>query len=59
MINISNLSNYADILAIPFFFLLSIYFYNKRNKTPLEVLFFLFSVCALVLDIIFTFIFLN
>jgi hypothetical protein len=59
MVDISNLSKYADILAIPFFLLLSIYFYNKKNKTPLEHVFLLFSVAGLVLDTIFTFIFLG
>lgn len=31
-VNIHNLSHYADILAIPFFALLSIYFYNLEKK---------------------------
>ena len=37
---INNLSHYADILAIPLFALLSIYFYNIENKTILENIYF-------------------
>ncbi len=58
MIHISILSNYADIIAIPFFLLLSLYFYKKKNRTQLENILFLFSVVALILDTMFTFIFL-
>lgn len=57
-VNIHNWSHYADILAVPFFALLSIYFYNMENKTILENIFFLFSVSGFVLDILYTYIFL-
>lgn len=53
-----NLVHYADILAIPFFLLLSIYFYNKK-RTFIENILFLFAVTGLVLDIYFTYNFLN
>lgn len=54
----SNLSNYADLLAIPFFILLVIYFYNKKNRTNIENILFLFAIVGLVLDIFFSYIFL-
>ena len=56
-ININNLSHYGDILAIPFFALLSIYFYNIENRSVLENILFLFSIAGFVLDILFTYIF--
>ena len=49
-----NLSHYADLLAIPFFILSSIYFYQIENKTPLEYMLFLFSVLGALADIFFT-----
>ena len=54
----SNLSNYADLLAIPFFFLLVIYFYKKKNRTNIENILFLFAIAGLILDIFFSYIFL-
>jgi hypothetical protein len=54
----SNLSNYADLLAIPFFILLVIYFYKKKNRTNIENILFLFAIAGLILDILFSFIFL-
>jgi len=56
-ININNLSHYGDILAIPFFALLSIYFYNIENRSVLENILFLFSIAGFVLDILYTYIF--
>lgn len=53
---ISNLSHYGDILAIPFFALLSIYFYNIEQKSIMEYVLLLFSVSGFVLDILYTFI---
>ena len=32
----------VDVLAIPFFFALSFYFYNIPNKTPIEYVFYIF-----------------
>ena len=54
-----NLSHYGDILAIPFFALLSIYFYNIENRSVLENILFLFSIAGFVLDILYTYIFLS
>lgn len=56
-LTIHNLSNYADILAVPCFGVLSIYFYNINNKTILEKALFLFSVMGFVLDILYSYIF--
>lgn len=54
-----NLAHYGDMLAIPFFALLTIYFYNIKNKSILEYILFLFSISGVVLDIIYTYIFLR
>ena len=54
---INNISHYGDILAIPFFGLLTIYFYNIKNKTLLEYLLLLFSLSGFILDSFFTFLF--
>lgn len=56
---IKNLENYADILAIPLFALLTYYFYKKQNKTDIEKLLFLFAITGLIADIYFTFNFLT
>lgn len=50
----NNISHIADILAIPFFALAVIYFYNIENKSNLEYLLLFWSICGLVLDILFT-----
>ena len=55
---ITDISHYGDILAIPFFALLTIYFYNIKKKSQLEYLFFYFSISGFVLDILYTIIFL-
>jgi hypothetical protein len=55
---INNLSHYGDILAIPFFALLIIYFYNIKNKTMKEYILLYFSISGFVLDILYTYIFL-
>jgi hypothetical protein len=58
--NIRNdLSNYGDILAIPFFALLVIYFYNIKNKSILEYILFYFSIAGFILDILYTIMFLS
>jgi len=54
-----NLSHYGDILAIPFFALLSIYFYNIENKSTIENVLLCFSISGFILDILYTFIFLK
>lgn len=57
MKNIHNISHYGDILAIPFFALLVLYFYNIEHKNQLEYILFFFSICGFLLDIVFTFVF--
>jgi len=54
---INNISHYGDILAIPFFGLLSIYFYNITNKSIIEYILLFFSIAGFILDSIFTFLF--
>jgi hypothetical protein len=51
------LCHICDILAIPLFALLTIYFYNKKNKSVVEMILFLFGITGLVLDSLFTFVF--
>ena len=55
---LTNISHYGDILAIPFFALLIIYFYNIKNKTPIEKILLLFGMSGFALDILYTYIFL-
>ena len=50
----NNISHIADILAIPFFALAVIYFYNIEKKSNLEYILLFWSVCGVVLDILFT-----
>jgi hypothetical protein len=47
----------ADTLAIPFFFLLALYFLLKKNKTPIEYVLLLFGIGGLIADIFFAFIY--
>lgn len=54
MYNINYFITIADILAIPFFILLSYYFYFKKNKTFIEYILFLFSLSGLIIDTYFT-----
>ena len=51
---IKQASHYGDILAIPFFGLLAIYFYNIEHKTTMEYVFLCFSISGFILDILFT-----
>ena len=55
---IKNSSHYGDILAIPFFALLVIYFYNIEDKSTIEYVLLLFSMSGFILDILYTYIFL-
>ena len=55
---IKNLSHYGDILAVPFFALLVIYFYNIEHKSIKEYILFFFSISGFVVDIFFTYMFL-
>ncbi len=59
MITINNLVHYGDIIAIPFFWLLIIYLYNKKNKNKLEYILFIFAIGAFISDIVFSLDFLN
>ncbi len=54
-----NLSHYGDVLAIPFFALLSFYFYNIEEKSPMEYVLFAFSLSGFILDVVYTYIFLR
>ena len=55
---IKHLIHYADMLAIPCFLLLFIYFYEMEDKTPLEYLFLFGSLCGVIIDSVFTYMFL-
>ena len=49
------LIHYGDMLAIPFFFLLSVYFYEITDKSVLEYVFMVFVMACFVIDIVFTY----
>ena len=53
----NELSHYGDILAIPLFGLLIIYFYNIKNKNLLEYILLFFSISGFILDILYTYIY--
>ena len=55
--NINNLIHYGDILAIPFFALLVIYFYHIENKSIIEYILFYFSISGVLIDTFFTYTF--
>lgn len=54
----NDIAHYGDILAIPFFAILVNYFYKIKNKTFIEYILFLFYIAGVVLDSLFTVIFL-
>lgn len=54
---INNLSHLGDLIAIPFFFLLTYYFYNLKEKSILEYILFYFSLGGLIADIFYTYIY--
>ena len=56
---IKNASHYGDILAIPFFALLVIYFYSIEHKSIIEYVLLCFSIGGFILDILYTYIFLS
>ena len=58
-IDTNNLSHYGDILAIPFFILLSVYFYNIEHKSPIEYVLFMFAISGFILDSLYTFLYLT
>ena len=49
------LVHYGDMLAIPFFFLLSVYFYEITDKSVLEYVFMIFVMACFIIDIVFTY----
>jgi hypothetical protein len=51
------LSHYGDILAIPFFALLSYYFYIIKKKSTIEYILLYFSISGFILDILYTYVF--
>lgn len=55
---LKNASHYGDMLAIPFFSLLIVYFYSIKNKTIFEYILFYFSIAGFILDIVYTYFFL-
>ena len=54
-----NIVHYGDILAVPCFFIAFLYFYNKENKTLLEIFLMLFVLCGFIVDLIFSYLFLT
>jgi len=50
----NNIAHYGDIMAIPFFLITFIYFYNMENKTVLENLIMFFIFVCLIGDIFFS-----
>jgi len=57
---LSNITRYADMLALPFFALMVYYFLSiKKQKTIIEYLLLLFAITGLILDIVFTIQFIN
>jgi hypothetical protein len=55
---LEKLPHYGDMLAIPFFIWLSIYFIMIEEKTVTEYILLLFSISGALLDIFFTYIYL-
>ena len=55
----NKLAHYGDIIAIPFFIITFIYFFNIENKTYLEYLIMTFIFIALVCDILFSYLYLT
>jgi len=52
---LSNIPKYADILAIPFFGLMTYYFLSiEKTKTVIEYLLLLFGITGFILDTVFT-----
>ena len=50
--------SFVDILAIPMFLLMVIYFRNKKDRTNVENVLYLFGLCGLLVDSYFTYTFL-
>jgi hypothetical protein len=56
---VNNLTHIGDMLAVPFFLLLTMYFYNIDSKTPLEYLLFLFSLSCFLIDVTFSYFYIS
>jgi hypothetical protein len=54
---IKNLPHYGDILAIPFFFLLTYYFFQIENKNLIEHVLMILCFGAMLIDMLFTYLF--
>ncbi len=54
-ITIEKIVHYADVLAIPCFFISFLYFYFKENKPLFEILIMLFLLIGFILDTVFTY----
>ena len=54
MFKFNKLIHYGDLLAIPFFIALIIYFITIKNKTLFEYIALIFCISALIIDIIFS-----
>ena len=48
-----NLHTIIDIIAAGFLMLLIVYFYSKKNRSFIENVLFLLSICGLIIDIMF------
>jgi len=54
----NQLTHIGDIIATPFFLLMTIYFYYVEDKSYLEILLFLFSLACLIIDVTFSYFYL-
>jgi hypothetical protein len=52
------LVHYGDMIAIPFFALLTYYFYSIEEKTKIEMILYFFSISGLIADVWFTYLYL-
>ena len=56
--DIKNLPQYGDLLAIPFFLYTFYYFYNKENKQIDEIILMYFALGGFIADLYFSYLFL-
>lgn len=54
-----NIVNYADVLAVPMFFIASIYFMRKNTRTFIENILLVFVIIGFFADLFFTYNFLT
>lgn len=57
--NITSINHYGDMLAIPWFIALILYFYNIENRSILEDLLLVFSILGFLVDAFLTYHFLR